>query len=147
MLSVWAVAGLHRKEAEHLVAVPYACDCACADTFLDAEESEEEDADKGAYDYKDLAAAFDKGGFDGLSQSDTSGRESMSEGDEDEDEDSRGPFKPAAMAKKQKQKGKALPKGKLLCSRALWMLFGCLALSLNVRPIFVSISRNCSSAV
>ncbi len=79
------------------------CCHAAADTFLDAEESEEdEDADKSAYDYKDLAAAFDQGGFDGLSQSDTSDAESMSE-----DEDGgNGPFKSATKGKQQKQKGK-----------------------------------------
>ena len=81
---------------------------AVADTFLDAEESEEEeDAEKGAYDYKDLAAAFDQGGFDGLSQSDTSEGESMSEDEQDDDEATgTGPFKSATKRKQQKQKGK-----------------------------------------
>ena len=80
---------------------------AVADTFLDAEESEEEDADRGTYDYKDLAAAFDQGGFDGLSQSDTSDAASMSDGDVGDDDEAAGtgPFKPAAKRMQQKQKG------------------------------------------
>ena len=87
------------------------CDSLChaaADTFLDAEESEEEDADKSAYDYKDLAEAFDQGGFDGLSQSDTSDAESMSEGDDEVDDEAAGtgPFKSATKGKQQKQKGR-----------------------------------------
>ena len=79
---------------------------ACADTFLDAEESEEEDADRGAYDYKDLAAAFDSGGYDGLSQSDTSGEASLSGSDDEDDEaEGSGPFKAASKGKQPKQRG------------------------------------------
>ena len=82
---------------------------AVADTFLDAEESEEEDADRGAYDYKDLAAAFDQGGFDGLSQSDTSDAASMSDVDDEGDHEAAGtggPFQPAARGRQPKREGK-----------------------------------------
>jgi hypothetical protein len=79
---------------------------ACADTFLDAEESEEEDADRGAYDYNDLAAAFDSGRYNGLSQSDTSGQASLSgSDDEDGEADGSGPFKAASTGKQLKQRG------------------------------------------
>ena len=80
---------------------------ACADTFLDAEESEEEDADKNAYKYEDLAAAFDQDGFDGLSQSDTSGGSSMHD-DDDAEEKIAGPSVVGATKKQAKQKGKSM---------------------------------------